>query len=619
MKAFQLKMMIKNSKPPIWRRIVVPSGITFSQLSMILNEAMGWCGYHMFEFEFFHMNLRISEGMDEFVSAYSMFDEIEASTTYISEYLEENEWFTYTYDLGDDWEHRVTIEKVIDDYEYNYPMVIKYKGDCPVEDCGGIYGYYRCLDIINDKTHPEHEEISEWMNRQMYPSEYDMDYVNDELKCKYTYKWGKGEKRCQSEIYEDMFSGKYGLRATMNDKNKYMAEKKSQLQLKESDQLVESYDKFQRVINRLDEISKYEEILNTMIANMTLVDIFSDFNKDIIYEIAKEKGLKGVSSYGKKKLISCLTTYMLQPEIAREYFIWLNDEEIKEFEKAGNIKGLYYADDYDNLLRLYEAGYIGMVDGGEVTIPKDVYELYQAMKTQEFEEERKKKSYLYSCLKAISSLYAIAPMSVLLQLIEKNKKINMSESEIIAAIYSIPVEYNEWIFISGVIYNKEYYPDDFGLLRAQGDKAFYIPSLNEIISYGKKGYRKDSTECAKLKSFMMTKMDASSELADLACAMMQQRISVECSMQEILNVIDDVNLYIKKQSQINELIECIIELQYSTRKVVNRGYTQNELSKNEAKNRKVISFEQAKKEKIYPNAPCPCGSGKKYKNCCRNK
>lgn len=42
MKAFQLKVMIKNSKPPIWRRVVVPSGITFSQLSMIFNEVMGW-------------------------------------------------------------------------------------------------------------------------------------------------------------------------------------------------------------------------------------------------------------------------------------------------------------------------------------------------------------------------------------------------------------------------------------------------------------------------------------------------------------------------------------------------------------------------------------------------
>ncbi|MEE1228931.1 MAG: SEC-C metal-binding domain-containing protein [Lachnospiraceae bacterium] len=24
-------------------------------------------------------------------------------------------------------------------------------------------------------------------------------------------------------------------------------------------------------------------------------------------------------------------------------------------------------------------------------------------------------------------------------------------------------------------------------------------------------------------------------------------------------------------------------------------------------------------KKIYPNDPCPCGSGKKYKNCCGRK
>ena len=24
-------------------------------------------------------------------------------------------------------------------------------------------------------------------------------------------------------------------------------------------------------------------------------------------------------------------------------------------------------------------------------------------------------------------------------------------------------------------------------------------------------------------------------------------------------------------------------------------------------------------KKIYPNDPCPCGSGKKYKKCCKNK
>ena len=52
----------------------------------------------------------------------------------------------------------MTIEKIIADYPFNYPQVIKYKGACPMEDCGGIEGYYQCLEIMADKGHPEHDE-----------------------------------------------------------------------------------------------------------------------------------------------------------------------------------------------------------------------------------------------------------------------------------------------------------------------------------------------------------------------------------------------------------------------------------------------------------------------------
>ena len=42
MKAYQLKVQIKESHPPIWRRVIVPAGLSFSQLSVLLNEVMGW-------------------------------------------------------------------------------------------------------------------------------------------------------------------------------------------------------------------------------------------------------------------------------------------------------------------------------------------------------------------------------------------------------------------------------------------------------------------------------------------------------------------------------------------------------------------------------------------------
>lgn len=219
MKAFQLKILIKNSKPPIWRRVIVPTGITFSQLSMILNRVMGWDGYHLFEFEFCHMELRVREGAYKCGGENEPYDYIEASETYIREYLEENEWFAYTYNLGDGWQHRVTIEKIIEDYEYNYPQVIKHKGDCPLEDSGGIYGYYHKLDIINDKTHPGYEEVLKWMENQGYPNTYDRAAVNEKLKERFFYKWGEGENRPQRDIYVDHYAKRYGLKAIKQDEN----------------------------------------------------------------------------------------------------------------------------------------------------------------------------------------------------------------------------------------------------------------------------------------------------------------------------------------------------------------------------------------------------------------
>lgn len=103
--------------------------------------------------------------------------------------MEDDKWFNYIYDFGDYWKHRVTVEKVLDDYEFDYPQVVKYKGNCPPEDCGGIWGYYDKLSIMEDEDDPEYEEVVEWM--EGYPKVYDMEEVNDFFKNVYFYKWGK--------------------------------------------------------------------------------------------------------------------------------------------------------------------------------------------------------------------------------------------------------------------------------------------------------------------------------------------------------------------------------------------------------------------------------------------
>lgn len=47
---YQLKILLKESKPPIWRRIIVPSDITLDKLHLAVQDAMGWFDFHLHQF-----------------------------------------------------------------------------------------------------------------------------------------------------------------------------------------------------------------------------------------------------------------------------------------------------------------------------------------------------------------------------------------------------------------------------------------------------------------------------------------------------------------------------------------------------------------------------------------
>src|SRR5215471_14633338 len=47
---YQIKVTLKGSRPPIWRRIQVTSETTLVQLHRILQRVMGWEGSHLYQF-----------------------------------------------------------------------------------------------------------------------------------------------------------------------------------------------------------------------------------------------------------------------------------------------------------------------------------------------------------------------------------------------------------------------------------------------------------------------------------------------------------------------------------------------------------------------------------------
>ena len=200
MKAYEIKVTIKNSKPPIWRKIIIPADINFMQLHNIIQIAFEWLNYHLYEFNFKEFPERITNDM-EACEEYKFFTSKEgkkrikelgyfmpkpqktlyAKDVSIEKYFKRVKKFNYIYDFGDWWEHSVEVLNCIEDYDGECPVVTKFKQPSPPDDCGGIYGYYDFLEIYNEESHPEHEEMVEWAEGQGYNEDYNLEFVNDEM------------------------------------------------------------------------------------------------------------------------------------------------------------------------------------------------------------------------------------------------------------------------------------------------------------------------------------------------------------------------------------------------------------------------------------------------------
>ena len=173
---YQIKVTLKGSKPPIWRRMQVTSETTLAQLHRILQRVMGWEGYHLYQF--------VVGGM-----AYgdpSMLEEMEGEdarkATLATLVRGEKSKILYEYDFGDSWDHELLIEKVLPcEAGKRYPVCLTGKRACPPEDCGGIWSYASFLDAIQHPQHPEHEDMLEWVGGAFDPEAFDLDEINREI------------------------------------------------------------------------------------------------------------------------------------------------------------------------------------------------------------------------------------------------------------------------------------------------------------------------------------------------------------------------------------------------------------------------------------------------------
>lgn len=173
----QLKVTLRNIRPPIWRRLLVPSNMPLSELHGVIQVAMGWLDGHL---HMFITGQGVSQGMfsrPEFEIDLECRDERQYTVDQMLPHAGMK--MIYEYDFGDGWEHEVLLEKILPrDSTVTYPLCVKGKRACPPEDCGGPWGYAELLEALADPGHERHEELSEWLGRDHDPEALDIDEVN---------------------------------------------------------------------------------------------------------------------------------------------------------------------------------------------------------------------------------------------------------------------------------------------------------------------------------------------------------------------------------------------------------------------------------------------------------
>jgi len=178
---YQIKVTLKDSKPPIWRRVLVPDMISLHPLHTILQIVMGWTNSHLHQFiiggeyygdpeddEMGEMQNEKRFRLNQFV-------------------MRKGFKFIYEYDFGDNWEHTVHVEAILPvdpstgSERTKYPICLEGKRACPLEDIGGVWGYEDLLKAISDPKHPEHEDLLEELGDNFDPEFFDIKGVNLDL------------------------------------------------------------------------------------------------------------------------------------------------------------------------------------------------------------------------------------------------------------------------------------------------------------------------------------------------------------------------------------------------------------------------------------------------------
>ena len=402
---------------------------------------------------------------------------------------------------------------------------------------------------------------------------------------------------------------------------------------------------------------------------MLLKEKLDLYKKDDLKVLADDIGLTKLSKLKKAELVDLVVAKLLDPDVMFYRMSIFDDKAIEIFEKGIGKFYRYMDEERDIVSILNEMDLVvdGRDDAGEdiLFVFDDVAEIWQGVKNEKFDAYRKRASWVWKCLYWTEEMYGYTPIENFLDVINVKKGFRMVGDELLEVFDHFPLDQLWTVRLDDIFLSTIYATDSDRLydlrVRQQG-KDYYIPTAAEVEELFDTCALLSTPSYQNMKKYMtknlhLTETEAEDILLDL-WDMLSTEDDFHESVQWFMEQFEFSN-----DKQAGDILNLFMPLSNNTRMISNKGHTPSELSgrikfgpgnmpvitagsslaaemlaeaapeirkmgfgldlESNATNIPVMDLPNGlngpakmSQKKVYPNDPCPCGSGKKFKKCC---
>lgn len=523
MYAYQIKISLEDVVPQVWRRAIIPGGISFSRMAAMLNDIMGWSGTHLYALvtsSGFHVS-GAPEGAEEELDDFVLEEQgMTGGGQEIDEVFCNNKDFLYIYDLGDSWEHRVEIEKREAAKEV-YPRILMGEGSCPPEDCGGAAVFMELMERPSDVE----QELADMYREEMEP--FDLERTNEFLKAVYG-----GE--AFSKLPEALCDGD------------------------------------------LDILSVDPKLLPN------LSESLMSYRAADLKALWKKWEMKGYSGLRKQDLADRLVDVLTDPDTMSGELCAIREESLAFFEtlQENPVYAFELTREAHAQAGLFmEKGYVFLTEELIFFVPKEIKECYRRMNRAVFEEKRRRARRILDYCMAAVNLYGIVEIDKLIEIFNGQNETPLEKGELFAVL-ALQEDEEERCVVCGLAYlcDSAIQWDIFdAILQEQMGKPYYVPRQEAFLRYADPDYCEKPLAWKAVERFFKKEMRLKDFDAEFLCHELQMIVHVGGNPDAVFEALDEFQVPEPTERQMIQMADLLMDAWNCTRMVTNRGFTPNEM------------------------------------------